>query len=61
MNEVLLCLQEELEGMGSPLEVFGLPSPNLEFHVQRVPKPISEEMFCAEDQADNSAEQNMKS
>ena len=27
MNKVLLCLQEELEGMGSSLEVFGLPSP----------------------------------
>ena len=52
MNEVLLCLQEELEGMGSSLEVFGLPSPNLEFHVQRVPKTISEEMFCAQNQAD---------
>ena len=52
MNKVLLCLQEELEGMGSSLEVFGLPSPNLEFHVQRVPKTISEEMFCAQNQAD---------
>ena len=52
MNEVLLCLQEELEGMGSSLEVFGLPSPNLEFHVQRVPKTISEEMFCTQMQAD---------
>ena len=38
MNKVLLCLQEELEGMGSSLEVFGLPSPILEFPVQRVPK-----------------------
>ena len=52
MNEVLLCLQEELEGMGSSLELFGLPSPSLEFHVERVPKTISEEMFCAENQAD---------
>ena len=52
MNEVLLCLQEELEGMGSSLELFGLPSPNLEFCVERVPKTISEEMFCAENQAD---------
>ena len=52
MNEVLLCLQEELEGMGSFLEVFGFPSPNLEFCVERVPKTISEEMFCAENQAD---------
>ena len=52
MNEVLLCLQEDLEGMGSSLELFGLPSPNLEFCVERVPKTISEEMFCAENQAD---------
>ena len=52
MNEVLLCLQEELEGMGSSLELFGLPSPSLEFHVERIPKTISEEMFCAENQAD---------
>ena len=37
--------------MGSSLEVFGLPSPNLELHVQRVPKAISDEMFCAENQA----------
>ena len=28
VNEVLLCLQEELEGMGSSLELFGFPSPN---------------------------------
>ena len=52
MNKVLLCLQEELEGMGSSLEVFGLPSPNLEFHVQTVPKTISKEMFYAQNQAD---------
>ena len=38
MNEVLLCLQEELEGIGSSLELFGLLTPNLEFHVERVPK-----------------------
>ena len=52
MNEVLLCLQEELEGMGSSLEIFGLPSPSLELCVERVPKTISEEIFCAENQAD---------
>ena len=52
MNEVLLYLQEELEDMGSSLEVFGLPSPNLEFCVQRVPNTISQEMVCAEKQAD---------
>ena len=38
--------------MGSILELFGLPSPSLEFCVERVPKTISEEMFCAENQAD---------
>ena len=52
INEVLLYLQEELEGMGSSLEIFDLPSPNLELHIQRVPKTISEEIFCAEQQAD---------
>ena len=52
MNEVLLCLQEELEAMSSSLEGFGLPVPNLEYCVQRVPKAISEEMFCVENQAD---------
>ena len=52
INEVLLYLQEELEGMGSSLDIFGLPSPNLELRVQRVPKTISEEMFFAEHQAD---------
>ena len=31
MNEILLCLQKELEGMGSSLELFGLPTPNMEF------------------------------
>ena len=51
-DEVILCLQEKLEGIGSSLEVFGLSSPNLEFCVQRVPKTISEEIFCAENQAD---------
>ena len=52
IKEVLLLLQEELEGMGSSLEVFGLPSPSLEFHIQRVPNTISEEIFCAKHQAD---------
>ena len=54
INEVLVYLQEKLEGMGSSLDIFGLPSPNLELRVQRVPKTISEEMFCAEQQADIS-------
>ena len=48
MNEVHLCLQEELEGIGSSFDVFSLPNPNLVFCVHRVPKTISEEMFCAE-------------
>ena len=51
MNEILLCLQEELEGMDSSLELSGLPTSNMEFCVERVPKTISE-MFCAENQAD---------
>ena len=29
-NEVLILLQEELEGMGSCLERFGLPSPDMQ-------------------------------
>ena len=52
IKEVLLYLQEELEGMGSSLEIFDLPSLNLELRVQSVPKIISEEMFCVEQQAD---------
>ena len=38
INEVLLYLEEELEGMGSSLEIFDLPSPNLELRIQRVLK-----------------------
>ena len=44
-NEVLLLLQEELEGMGTCLEKFGLPTPNMENRVQTIPKVILEEMF----------------
>ena len=45
INEVLLLLQEELESMCSSLEVFGLPSPNLEFHIQMVPKQSQKKCF----------------
>ena len=44
-NEVLLLLQEELEGMGTCLERFGLPSPDIKNKIQNVPRAIAEEMF----------------
>ena len=44
-NEVLIFLQEELEGMGTCLEKFGLPTPDIENRIQRIPKVIAEEMF----------------
>ena len=31
--------------MGSSLEVFGLPTPNLEFHVERVPNQYQKKCF----------------
>ena len=54
-NEVLLLLQEELEGMGTCLEKFGLPTPNMENRVQTIPKVILEEMFNPEMQRENSS------
>ena len=47
-NEVLFFLMQELEGMGSSLEAFGLPSPDLRNRVSSIPKTIAEEMFCAD-------------
>ena len=44
-NEVLILLQEELEGMGTCLEKFGLPTPDTESRIQRIPRVIQEEMF----------------
>ena len=44
-NEVLLLLQEELEGMGTSLEKFGLPTPDMQSRNLRIPKVIQEEMF----------------
>ena len=44
-NEVLILLQEELEGMGACLEKFGLPTPDMETRIKRIPKVIQEEMF----------------
>ena len=52
INQVLSLLQEELEGMGSSLEIFALPTPNLETRIQTMPKTIYKEMVCAEHQAD---------
>ena len=44
-NEVLIMLQEELEGMGMCLEKFGLPTPDMKNRIQRIPHIIQEEMF----------------
>ena len=44
-NEVLIMLQDELEGMGTCLEKFGLPTPDLQNRIQRIPKVIQDEMF----------------
>ena len=41
---------QELEGMGSSLEAFGLPSPDLRNRLSSIPKTIAEEMFCADSQ-----------
>ena len=54
-NKVLLLLQEELEGMGTCLEKFGLPTPNMENRVQTICKVILEEMFDPEMQRENSS------
>ena len=44
-NEVLLLLQDELEGIGMCLEKFGLPAPDIQNRIQRIPRVIREEMF----------------
>ena len=54
-NEVLLLLQEELKGMGTCLEKFGLPTPDMENRVQTIPKVILEEMFDPEMQRENGS------
>ena len=47
INEVLLYLQEELEGMGSSLDIFGLPSPNLELQASEGTKNnIGRNVLC---------------
>ena len=44
-NEVLMLLQEELEGMGACLEQSGLPIPDAQQRIHRIPKVIQEEIF----------------
>ena len=44
-NEVFLLLQEDLEAMGTSLEQFGLPTPNIQERIQEIPKIIQEELF----------------
>ena len=53
-NEVLCQLQQELEGMGACLEQFGLPTPNTQNRIQRIPKVIQDEMFDVGKQKDIS-------
>ena len=36
-NEVFLLIQEELEDMGSSLEHYGLPTPNKDWRIKRIP------------------------
>ena len=43
-NEALLLLQE-LEGIGMCLEKFGLPAPDIQNRIQRIPRVIQEEML----------------
>ena len=49
-NEVLLLLQEELEGMGACLKQFGLSVPNSTNRMTKIPKVIQEEMFDVDHQ-----------
>ena len=44
-NEVVILLQEELEGMGTCLEKFGLPTPDTQNRIKKIPRVIQEEMF----------------
>ena len=44
-NEVLILLQDELEGMRTCLEKFSLPTPDMQNRIHKVPKVIQEEMF----------------
>ena len=44
-NEVFLLLQEDLEAMGTSLEQFGLPTPNIQERIQEIPKIIQDELF----------------
>ena len=59
-NEVLILLQEELDGMGSCLEKFGLPAPDLQNQVQRIPKVIAEEMYNVDSQQEISNAKSAK-
>ena len=53
-NEVLILLGDELDAMGTCLENFGLPVPDRQSRIQKVPRAIQEEMFDAERQKDIS-------
>ena len=49
-NEVLLLLQEELEAMQTCLEDFGLPTPDTQNRIKKIPQVIQDEMFHVDDQ-----------
>ena len=53
-NEVLLLIQDELEGMGACLEQFGLPTPSSQKRIQKIPKVIQEEIFDVANQKEIS-------
>ena len=53
-NEVLILLQEELKGMGTCLEKFGLPTPNKQNRIQKIPRIIQEELFDVDVQKNKS-------
>ena len=53
-NEVLILLQDKLKGMGTCLEKFGLPTPDMQNRMQWIPKIIQEEMFDVHAQKDIS-------
>ena len=49
-NEVLCLLNAELEGMGTCLEKFGLPTHDMHDRIQKIPKVIQDELFHVDSQ-----------
>ena len=56
-NDVLLLLQDELEGMHTCLENFGLPTPDKsKRRIQKIPEVIRDEVFDTTTQKNISIE-----